>query len=101
MATTGVPHAWDRGDAGVAGGRVAGGFRRASIEPYAWVLNKSVLAAGTSDPLLAARLAGERKQMERLAAGLAKRIFTIPWLTVPPIGFAELSKLVAKPKGRQ
>jgi small redox-active disulfide protein 2 len=31
-------------------------LRRASIEPYAWVLNKSVLAAGTRDPLLAARL---------------------------------------------
>jgi arsenite-transporting ATPase len=72
-------------------------LRRASIEPYAWVLNKSVLAAGTRDPLLAARLAGERKQMERMAAGLAKRIFTLAWLTVPPIGFAELSRLVAKP----
>ena len=32
-------------------------LRRASVEPYAWVLNKSVLAAGTRDPLLAARLA--------------------------------------------
>ena len=56
-----------------------------------------MLAAGTRDPLLAARLAGERKQMERMAAGLAKRIFTLPWLTVPPIGFAELSKVVARP----
>ncbi len=57
-------------------------LRRAGIEPYAWVLNKSVLAAGTHDPLLAARLAGERKQIERMAAGLAKRIFILPWLTV-------------------
>ena len=72
-------------------------LRRANIEPYAWVLNKSVLTAGTSDSLLAARLAGERKQMERIASGLAKRVFTLPWLTVPPIGFAELSKLVSKP----
>ncbi|MBH1964793.1 MAG: arsenical pump-driving ATPase [Comamonadaceae bacterium] len=69
-------------------------LRRAGIEPYAWVLNKSVLAAGTRDPLLSARLAGERKQIERLASGLAKRIFTIAWLSVPPIGFTELSKLV-------
>lgn len=60
------------------------------------MLNKSVLAAGTRDPLLAARLAREHKQMERMAAGLAKRIFTLAWLTVPSIGFAELSKLVAK-----
>jgi arsenite-transporting ATPase len=69
-------------------------LRRANIEPYAWVLNKSVLAAGTRDPLLAARLTGERKQLERMSQGLAKRIFTVPWLTLPPIGFAELSKLV-------
>jgi arsenite-transporting ATPase len=70
-------------------------LRRAKVEPYAWVLNKSVLAAGTRDPLLAARLAGERKQIERMSAGLAKRLFTLPWLTVPPIGFTELSKLVS------
>ncbi len=72
-------------------------LRRASIEPYAWVLNKSVLAAGTRDPLLAARLVGERQQMERMAAGLAQRVFTLPWLTVPPTGLAEWSKLVVKP----
>jgi anion-transporting ArsA/GET3 family ATPase len=65
-------------------------------EPYAWVLNKSVLAARTRDSLLTARLAGERKQMERMACGLAKRIFALAWLTVPPIGFAELARLVSK-----
>ena len=70
-------------------------LRRASIEPYAWVLNKSVLAAGTHDPLLAARLDGERKQMDRMSAGLAKRLFVVPWLTVAPIGFDGLSPLVA------
>jgi arsenite-transporting ATPase len=69
-------------------------LRRAHIEPYAWVLNKSVLAAGTRDPLLAARLAGEQKQMARMAGGLARRVFTVPWLTVPPIGVAALSRLV-------
>ncbi|WP_084153923.1 arsenical pump-driving ATPase [Simplicispira psychrophila] len=69
-------------------------LRRANVEPYAWVLNKSVLAAGTHDPLLAARLVSEHKQIERLSAGLAQRLFTLPWLTVPPIGLVELSKLV-------
>ena len=71
-------------------------LRRAHIEPYAWVLNKSVLAAGTRDPLLAARLAGERKQMERLLGGLTKRVFTVPWVLRPPIGLAELSSLVSR-----
>lgn len=71
-------------------------LRRANIEPYAWVLNKSVSAAGTTDPLLAARSAGEGKQVERMSAGLARRMFTVPWLTRPPIGFTELSQLVSK-----
>ena len=69
-------------------------LRRANIEPYAWVLNKSVLAAGTRDPLLVARLASERKQMARMNAGMAKRLFTIPWLARAPVGVVELSKLV-------
>ncbi|GJI98249.1 arsenical pump-driving ATPase [Duganella caerulea] len=69
-------------------------LRRASIEPYAWVINKSVAAAGTRDPLLEARLAGERKQMCRIAAGLAARSFIVPWRIHPPVGVAELSELV-------
>lgn len=74
-------------------------LRRAGIEPFAWVLNKSVLAAGTHDPLLAARLDGERRQIRRMADGLAKRIFKLPWLTRPPIGIADLSKLVSAASG--
>jgi arsenite-transporting ATPase len=46
--------------------------------------------------LLAARLLGERKQMARIAAGLATRTYALPWLTVPPVGVQELSKLVSK-----
>lgn len=69
-------------------------LRRARIEPYAWVVNRSVLAAGTRDSLLAARLDNERKQMARIAAGLAARTFVVPWLTVPPIGVSELSRMV-------
>ena len=48
-------------------------------------------------PLLRARLAGERKQIERMSAGLVQspqRLYALPWLGVPPIGLAGLSKLV-------
>lgn len=72
-------------------------LRRARIEPYAWVLNKSVLAAGTHDPLLKARLAGECRQIERMSAGLAQRLYALPWLAMPPVGLGELSKLVRAP----
>ena len=71
-------------------------LRRASIEPYAWVINKSILTAGTHDPLLSARMGRERKQMERVAKGVAKRTYILPLLPQPPIGFVELSKLVSE-----
>jgi arsenite-transporting ATPase len=48
-------------------------LRRANIEPYAWVMNRSVLAAGTQDPLLVARLKGEAQQMKKNRQGLAKK----------------------------
>lgn len=72
-------------------------LRRARIEPFAWVLNKSVLAAGTHDPLLQARLAGEAQQVARLRAGLARQLYALPWLPVPPIGLDALSGLVRTP----
>jgi len=72
-------------------------LRRAHIEPFAWVVNKSVIAAGTHDPLLKARLAGEARQVERIRNGLAKKTFVLPWLARPPIGIEALSRLVTKP----
>ena len=51
------------------------------------------------DPLLAARMAGERQQVARLQAGLAHRLFALHWLPVPPVGVQALSRLVvAQPK---
>jgi arsenite-transporting ATPase len=70
-------------------------LRRAKIPPWAWVVNKSIAAAGTTDPLLRARLAGERRQAERIANGLARRTFVLPWLPEPPIGVAALAALTA------
>jgi len=70
-------------------------LRRAKIEPWAWVINKSVAATGTTDPLLQARLAGEIRQTERIANGLARRTFVLPWLPEPPVGVAALEALTA------
>ena len=71
-------------------------LRRAQVEPFAWVMNKSLLASGTTDPILTARMNSEQKQFERVKSGLAKKIFVLPWQATPPIGISELSKLVKK-----
>lgn len=72
-------------------------LRRARIEPWAWVINKSVAATGTSDPLLQARLVGEQQQAARIAGGLAQRTYVLPWLVTPPVGVDALGQLVAVP----
>ena len=69
-------------------------LRRAKIEPYAWMLNRSVLAAHTRDPLLRARLQGEVKQMKRINAGLSKNLFAIPFQSEPPVGVNALRALI-------
>jgi arsenite/tail-anchored protein-transporting ATPase len=68
-------------------------LRRARIEPWAWVINKSVSVTGTSDPLLKARLDGERRQLDRIANGLAQRTFVLPWLPEAPVGVEALEAL--------
>lgn len=68
-------------------------LRRAHIEPYAWVVNKSLLAAGTSDPLLRLRLVGERKQIDRVRLLMAKNAFFVPWQATPPVGLPALQEL--------
>lgn len=69
-------------------------LHRAKIEPYAWVVNKSILAAGTHDPLLQARLDGERQQIARLKNGLAQRVFAVPWVPQAPVGLSGLAALL-------
>lgn len=68
-------------------------LRRANIEPYAWIINKSLLAAGTRDSLLQQRLLGERRQVDRVRGTMAKRLFFVPWQASPPIGIPALQEL--------
>ncbi len=68
-------------------------LRRASIEPFGWVINKSLAATGTHDPLLRSRLVGERTQIARVRHGLAKRAYWLGLRTEPPVGVAKLRAL--------
>ena len=68
-------------------------LRRADIEPYGWVINKSLAVSGTRDPLLRLRLDRELTQIARVQNGLAKRAFIIGWRRKPPVGVGELLTL--------
>jgi arsenite-transporting ATPase len=69
-------------------------LRRANIEPFAWVVNKSLLATDTTDPLLRARLDSERKQMARVADETKHAVIVVPWTAEPPVGVAGLKRLL-------
>jgi arsenite/tail-anchored protein-transporting ATPase len=71
-------------------------LRRAHIDPFAWVVNRSLDATATTQPLLAARVRTERAQLQRVTAGLAQRTYVVPWQTRPPVGVAALRNLAAE-----
>jgi arsenite-transporting ATPase len=62
------------------------GLRRARIEPWAWVINASLAAAGPRDPLLVARANAERLQIEKVRNELAVRSALVRWVAEEPVG---------------
>jgi arsenite-transporting ATPase len=68
-------------------------LRRAQIEPFAWVINSSLAAAGSAEPCLQQRIAGELGQMEVVRSRHATRLAIVPWLTEEPVGPARLLAL--------
>lgn len=69
-------------------------LRRASIEPYGWVVNRSLAVSATTDPLLRKRANHEQKELQRIAGGLANRLAILPLMTEEPVGVALLEKLL-------
>jgi arsenite-transporting ATPase len=69
-------------------------LRRAQIEPWAWVINGSLLAAGTTDPLLARRARAEVEQIEKVRNEFSGRTYIVPWAVEEPVGAEQLRRLV-------
>ena len=59
--------------------RLQNDLRRAGINPFAWVINQSFLAAGTRDPVLAERAALEMRYIDETQHRLSTRTALIPW----------------------
>ena len=74
--------------------RLQADLRRAQIEPFAWVINQSLLASGTQDPILALRGHYEAPFIERVVSTCAKRAALLPWLATAPVGAQALRTLV-------
>lgn len=58
--------------------RLQADLRRAGIEPFGWVVNASMSATGTQDPVLASRARLEAAHIDRVDV-LANRAWVVPW----------------------
>ena len=54
-------------------------LRRAGIEPFGWIINASLAASGTRDPVLRRRAALEQPHLRRVTSELATRCWVVPW----------------------
>ena len=61
-------------------------LRRAHIEPFAWVINQSLLNSGSCDPLLQCREASEHRYLREVVEKQAKRTAWLPWQAEEPVG---------------
>jgi arsenite-transporting ATPase len=68
-------------------------LRRARIEPFAWIVNQSLLHSGTHDPVLRQREAAEIPYLHEVASHHARRLACIPWQLEEPVGPAALLRL--------
>ena len=74
--------------------RLQSDLARAGIEPFAWVINQSLLASGTHDPSLCERGLYEVPFIRRVADDLSRRCALIPWMALAPVGLKGLEQLL-------
>lgn len=70
-------------------------LRRAEIEPYAWIINNTLVATDTQDPLLQARAQAELAQIHLVEQRRARRVVIVPWVMEEPVGSEKLRALAS------
>ena len=70
-------------------------LRRAHIEPFAWVINQSLLHSGSCDPLLQCREESEHRYLREVVGRQSTRTAWLPWQAQEPIGPEALAQLAA------
>lgn len=61
-------------------------LRRARIEPFAWVINQSLLQSGSCDPLLQCREKSEHPYLSEVVEKYATRTAWLSWQAQEPVG---------------
>ncbi|MYL39158.1 arsenical pump-driving ATPase [Halobacillus litoralis] len=70
-------------------GRLQEDLKRAEITPKWWVINRSLYAAGTKDPVLEARAATEKQWIRKVQNELSAQSALIPWGAAKNAGYEQ------------
>ncbi len=73
--------------------RLQDDLRRAGIEPWGWIVNSSLAAAETRQPLLQKRAQSELEQIAVVRDALSGRYAVVPMQATEPVGAVELRGL--------
>lgn len=69
-------------------------LKRANIEPFGWIINRSFAASGTSDQILVSKGSHELQYIEEITNTLSKRTVLSPWVAEELVGAESLKKLM-------
>ncbi len=72
-------------------------LQRAGIEPWGWIINSSLAAAETNQPILKKRAQSEREQTTKVRDELSKRYAVVPMQAQEPVGVDKLKSLCETP----
>ena len=73
-------------------------LKRANINPWGWIVNSSLAAAATTQPILQKRAFSEQEQIARVRDELSTRYAVVPMQAKEPVGVEKLQALCSTTK---
>lgn len=74
--------------------RLQNDLKRASIVPKWWIINQSLYATNTKDPVLVGRATSEHQWVGKVKNELAENSAIIPWISEEKIGYDKIKEFV-------
>ena len=76
--------------------RLQDDLKRAGIEPFAWVVNQTLLGIDVTDPVLRARRTAEARYLAEVRDAGPAHVAAVRWMPDPPVGPDGLQRLVSR-----
>ncbi|MFV8828226.1 arsenical pump-driving ATPase [Alkalihalobacterium sp. APHAB7] len=75
--------------------RLQDDLKRAHIRPKWWIINQSLLATNTKDPVLRGKAVSEKEWIQQVREKEAEKCAIIPWLNEEKVGYDKLKDYIS------